>query len=215
MLDTAPRTTNAAGLSPASLMTIGAVSGLAWAAGLRGLMAEIVGADSGVDWIGTFVWVLLPGLFVGLLLGWAEHLRRTGGRHRWRWLAWSPLVFSSVVVSNPGILGEGLGVGALAVPLFGMAGGYALSSRAPIWARLACALFALLPVPAWAFSATLVGPGLALDTARGAWVAMYYWTFLAVLAFACSIPHREVIVAAPPTPVRGETLVQSGQNPNS
>ena len=82
MLDTAYRTPNAVELGPVSLMTIGAVSGLAWAAGLRGLMAEIAGADSGVDWIGTFVWVLLPGLLVGLLLGWAEHLRRTGGRHR-------------------------------------------------------------------------------------------------------------------------------------
>jgi len=33
-------------------------------------------------------------------------------------------------------------------------------------------------------------PGLALDTPRGAWVAVYYWSFLAVLALACAIPHQ-------------------------
>jgi hypothetical protein len=37
---------------------------------------------------------------------------------------------------------------------------------------------------------SFAGPGLALDTPRGAWVAVYYWSFLAVLALACAIPHR-------------------------
>jgi hypothetical protein len=57
-----------------------------------------------------------------------------------------------------------------------------------------CALIALSPIPIWAIVATLVGgPGLALDTARGAWVALYFWSFLAVLALACAIPHRPVV----------------------
>ncbi len=40
------------------------------------------------------------------------------------------------------------------------------------------------------------GSGLALDTARGAWVALYFWVFLALLALACAIPHRPVRSAA-------------------
>ena len=45
----------------------------------------------------------------------------------------------------------------------------------------------------WAISATSVGgSGLALDTARGAWVALYFWAFLALLALACAVPHRPV-----------------------
>ncbi|MDQ3464393.1 MAG: hypothetical protein M3500_06775, partial [Actinomycetota bacterium] len=63
----------------ASLVLLGGLCGLAWAAGLRGFMAQIVQEDSSVSWSGTFGYILLPGLLTGLLLGWAEHLRRTGG----------------------------------------------------------------------------------------------------------------------------------------
>jgi hypothetical protein len=42
-----------------------------------------------------------------------------------------------------------------------------------------------------------------------------FWTFLVLLALACSLPHREVIARVPSTPVRSETLVQSRQNPKS
>jgi hypothetical protein len=42
-------------------------------------------------------------------------------------------------------------------------------------------------------TATMVGgPGLALDTPRGAWVAVLFYSFLAVLAFASAIPNRPV-----------------------
>jgi hypothetical protein len=70
-----------------ALTGLGPLCGLAWAVGFRGLMADVAGADSGVEWYGTFVQVLLPGTVVAGLLGWAEHLRRTGGRRRWRWPA--------------------------------------------------------------------------------------------------------------------------------
>jgi hypothetical protein len=74
-----------------------------------------------------------------------------------------------------------------------MTGGYALSGRGPGMARVAAGTVALIPVPLWALTATSVGdPGLALDTARGAWVALYFWAFLALLALACAIPHRPV-----------------------
>lgn len=73
-----------------SLILLGGLCGLAWAAGLRGFMTQITD-DLSVTWSGTLGYILLPGLVIGLLLGWAEHLRRTGGRRHWRWLALSPL----------------------------------------------------------------------------------------------------------------------------
>ena len=180
-------------------VVLGGVCGLAWAAGLRGFMAEVAGSESGIEWAGTFLYILLPGVVTGALLGLAEHIRTTGGRRWWRWLAFSPLAFSSVLVgqllqTGSMLQGGGIGGGALAVPLFGMAGGFAISGRGPAWARVICALMAMSPIPVWAMVATLVGgPGLALDTARGAWVALYFWSYLAVLAAACAIPHRTVV----------------------
>ena len=81
--------------SAAMLVIGGGVCGLAWAAGLRGFMAQITDQSS-VSWSGTFGYVLLPGLAIGIILGWAEHVRRTGGRRGWRWLALSPLLFAAV-----------------------------------------------------------------------------------------------------------------------
>jgi hypothetical protein len=78
------------------------VCGLAWAAGFRGYLAAVAGPGSQMDRVGTFEGVLLPGLVTGALLGWAEHLRRTGGRPALRhWLALAPLAF---VVATPGVL---------------------------------------------------------------------------------------------------------------
>ncbi len=183
---------------PAALLLTGGLCGLAWAAGLRGFMAEIAGPESEVAWSGTFAWILLPGVAVGMLLGWAEHLRRTGGRRRWRWLALSPLLFMSILVGTPGavatLLEDGIGGGALVVPLVGIAGGYALSGRGPVWARIAAGLVALLPIPGWALAATIIdGARFGLDSPRGAWVAVYFFSYVAVLSLACAIPHRPVV----------------------
>lgn len=174
-----------------ALVLGGAVCGLAWAAALRGLMAEFAGPASTVDWIGTFEGILLPGAVAGALLGWAEHLRRTGRRSGW--LAAAPLVF---VLATPTVLlsvftDGGIGGGAIAIPLFGIAGGFALSGRGPRWARWAAGAFALLPVPAWLVVASLVGGRLALDTARGAWIAVLFLSLLAVLSLGCAIPLRD------------------------
>ena len=180
------------------LLAIGGVCGLAWAAALRGFMAQIAATDSSVTWLGTFGWILLPGVITGVLLAWAEHLRRTGGRRRWRWLALAPLSFASVLLpglADPGSMFEGgIGGGAIGVPLCAMAGGFALSKRGPVWARIACGVLFLTMIPIWALTVTSFGgPALALDTARGAWVALYYWSLLVVLALACAIPHRQTM----------------------
>jgi hypothetical protein len=176
-------------------VVVGGICGLAWATGLRGFMAQIAGPASQVHWGMTFGWILVPGVLIGMLLGWAEHLRRTGGRPGWRWLALAPLLFSSVLLSRPGDLGglldDGVGGGAIGVPIIGMIGGYAMSGRGPVWARAVSGLLAFSAIPIWAATATSVGgPAFALDTAYGAWIALYYWSFLAIFMMACAIPHR-------------------------
>ena len=181
-------------------LVVGGVCGLAWATGLRGLMAEIAGDESSVSWF-TFGFILLPAVVVGVLLGWAEHVRSTGGRRGWRWLALSPLAMAV----SPGALG---------VAVIGMAGGYALSRRGPVWARIACGLVPVAMIPVWALIATTVGgPRLALDSPRGLWVALYFYSFLAVLALACTIPHRAVVAASelPTTPTPGAVDQLAGQ----
>ena len=189
MTGTAARRARTARRGAAAPVLVGAVCGLAWAAALRGLMAQFAGRESVVDWLGTFEGILLPGALVGGLLGWAEHLRRTGGRPGW--LVAAPLVFvlatPEVVVS---VFVDGLGGGALAVPLFGMAGGWALSGRGPRWARWVAGAFALLAVPGWLITASFVGGDLALGTPRGAWIAVLFLSLLAVLSLACAVPLR-------------------------
>jgi hypothetical protein len=112
-------------------LMIGGACGLTWATGLRGLMAQVAGQESTVSWISTFGFILMPGVVVGVLLGWAEHLRTTGGRPGWRWLALSPFLFAFF---NPA---------AVAVALIGTAGGHAVSRRGPLWTRIASGLFAV------------------------------------------------------------------------
>ena len=188
------------------LVLLGGLLGLAWAAGLRGFMAQIVRGDSSVSWSGTFGFILLPGFLIGLLLGWAEQLRTMGGRRGWRWLALSPLLFTAVLFSEgpAGVLGifeNGLGGGAIGTPLFAMAGGYAISGRGPRWGRLMCGALTLTVIPIWALTVeSFAGPELAVTTPRGLWVALYYYSFLAVLSYAAAIPHRPAAGSSPTDP---------------
>ena len=179
-----------------AVVLLGGLFGLAWAAGMRGFMAQIAQEDSNVSWSGTFGYILLPGLLIGMLLGWAEHLRTTGGRRGWRWLALSPVLFAAVVFSQgpSGVLGifeNGLGGGAVGVPLYAMAGGYAISGRGPSWSRVTCGALALTAIPIWALTVeSFAGAELAVTTPRGLWVALYYYSFLTLLMIAAAIPHR-------------------------
>ena len=172
------------------LVLAGTVCGLAWAGSLRTFMAAVAGSTSTVEWIGTFEGILLPGAVAGGLLGWAAHLRRTGPPRAW--LAAAPLVF---VLATPTVLVSvltdgGIGGGAVAIPLFGIAGGYALSGRGPRAARWAAGGIALLPIPAWLIGAQFIGDGLTLATPRGAWAAVLFLSLVAVLALGCAIPFR-------------------------
>ncbi|NIH80235.1 hypothetical protein [Amycolatopsis viridis] len=188
--------------SAGPLIATGGLAGLTWAAALRGVMAEVSGPDSTVTWYGTFGQILLPGAVTGALLAWAEHLRRTGGRRRWRLLALAPLTFPAAVLLSPEtvaalgggqpLFSGGIGGGALAMPLFGMAGGYAIAGRGRWWARLAAGAFAVTPIPVWVLVSGAFGPELAVTTPRGAWVAVLFSACVATLALACAVPHGRV-----------------------
>jgi hypothetical protein len=176
------------------LLVVGGVCGLAWAAGLRGFMTQVAGAESEIQWVGTFVWILLPGVLIGTLLGWAEYRRRVGLTRGRRWLIWCPLLFAAILLSDPFHFGEifedGVGGGAIGVPIYAIAGGYAMGGRGRKWIRILFGIFVATAIPIWALTAAAINPDLALSTPRGAWCALYYWSFLAVFMFACTIPQR-------------------------
>lgn len=182
----------------ASLIVIGAICGLAWAAGFRAYMAELVGFASSFDWVGTFGVILLPGALTGALLGWAEALRRGGGARHWRWLALAPLVLAVAPLLRPGALVEfvttGIGGAAVGVALIGIGGGYAISGCGRRWGRIVAGVLIGAAVAATAFTpAAIGGVRLTLAEPRGAWVAVLGTSFLLVLVLASSIPFRRVL----------------------
>jgi hypothetical protein len=186
---------------------VGAVLGLAWAASFRGFMAEIAGGGSRFEWYGTFVGVLTAGVIAGALLGLAEYFRRTGGRRGWRWLALAPLAFAVLPLTMEGafaaLFTQGLGGGAIAIPLIGIAGGFAVSGRGWIWARIVCGVLAIAFLVAIAYTVPVVGgTRLVLDQPRGAWVATLAVASVVVLCLASSIPFRRVV------PVRGAPVAR-------
>ena len=189
-------------LGGASCAALGALCGLAWACALRGFMTAVAGPASEVGWAGTWGYVLLPGALAGGLLGWAEHLRRTGGRPGWRLLALSPLVMGAVLL--PGLVRDpvtafagGLGAGAVVVPVLGVLGGHALCGRGSPWTRGPAGLVGVAALVVWPVMGTAVGgPGFALGTPHGLWAAVLYDGLLVTLALAAALPQRAVVVAA-------------------
>jgi len=178
----------------------GALGGLAWAAAIRAYMVEIAGRASHFEWVGTFAQILLPGVLIGVLLGVAEHLRRTGGRPGWRWLAVAPVLFAIAPLLSPGalhaLLTTGLGGGAVAIPLIGMLGGFAVSGRGRLWARIVTGVIALTLVVAAPLTQAFFAPrGLEVTEPRGAWAALLLASLEVIFAFACSIPHRRVVAS--------------------
>lgn len=171
------------------LVLTGAVIGLTWAAALRGWMVQMAGNESEFRWYGTFALLLAPGLFVGALVGLAEHRRRTAGSRSW-WLLLSPCLFLSAL-SDPTIfralISNGTGGGAIGVVLFGLAGGYSLSGRGQAWWRRTCGGLAALGVLLMLVMASDTAP---LQTAHGAWVGLYASSLIAILCLGCAIPQR-------------------------
>ncbi|MFF2371310.1 hypothetical protein [Agromyces sp. NPDC058110] len=185
-------------------VALGAVTGLAWAGALRAWMAELAGYESQFSW-GTFVGVMLPGLLVGAAYGWAATVGTStptaAERRMLRWCTAAPLAFALAPLLLPGAVAalftNGLGGGATFVALAAIAGGYALGGRRG-WARIVCGVLALGSALAGALLAgpLVRGPVLALDTPRGAWVAVFDLTLLLALYAAASIPFRRLSAIA-------------------
>jgi hypothetical protein len=203
-----PAGDSGAGGGALPLVLVGGIAGLAWASGLRGYMVEIAGPATTVGWVGTFVGILLPGAVAGGVLGWAEHARRTGGRPRLRWAAPAPLAF---LAANPYapvsvVTDGGIGGAAIAVPLIGMAGGWALSGRGRLAARVAAGALIPVAIVGGAAAAAVVG-GLGVGSPRWTWVALLWGSSMAVLVLACAIPHLPVtqrpVTAGAQSPVGG------------
>lgn len=177
-------------MNPRSYVALGALCGLAWAAGFRGWMIQMAGpAESRMTWYATFGLILLPGTLVGAAFGLAEHRRRTGGAFS-RPLALAPLLFLAALAVPwifRALFASGQGGGAIGIALFGLAGGYAGSGRGRAWWRRTCGTFAVL--------GTLLMLTMASDTAPlgdpyGAWVGLLAASLVAVFCLACSIPWR-------------------------
>jgi hypothetical protein len=182
-----------------SFAALGALCGIAWACALRGFMAEVAGAGSGVDWEQTWGFILLPGALIGALLGWAEHLRRTGGRSRWRLLALSPFLFAAVLVrglvEDPTTMFEGgVGAGAIAIPALCIIGGHALSGRGSWSTRLPAGVLGAVTLVIWPLTGTAVGgPSFAPDTPHGLWATVLYDALLVTFALAAAVPQRTTL----------------------
>lgn len=182
------------GVSTAQAAAVGALCGLAWAGALRAMMAELV-RSSQVGWAGTFGGVLIPGAAVGALLAVAWCRGRTGRTAGLRWFALAPLAFALGAVAQPdfvrALLDRGLGAGGLAYALLTIAGGFAIGSAGPRWARVLCGALASAFVVLLVIAVPLLGgPSRALTEPRGAWLAVLSAALAIVIMLADSIPFR-------------------------
>jgi hypothetical protein len=187
----------------AGMVAFGALAGLAWAVGFRAWMSELAGFASRFDWAGTFGGIVVPGVVVGALLAWAEVLRRRGGPRGWRWLALAPLAFAIAPMLRPGafadFLREGLGGGAIGVAVLAIAGGFAISGRGWLWARIVCGVLAAVLIVGTGVATFLIGGArLAVTEPRGVWAALLSGSFLVLLTLAASIPFRATTAIGAP-----------------
>lgn len=179
---------------PLKLVAFGAVAGLAWSGALRGYMAGFAAGASRFDYVGTLLQIMLPGVLIGAALGLAEYFRRTGGRRGWRWLAAAPALFAVAPLLTPGALWAlvttGIGGGAIAVPVLGVAGGFAIAGRGPLWARILLGTVAVLLGAGGA-----AAPLFVRVAPEQVWAALLGGSLMVLFALACSIPFRRVLPA--------------------
>lgn len=166
----------------------GGVCGLAWSTGLRGWMIQISPDESRFTWM-TYLYILVPGVVLGVLLGLAAH-DRAAGRMPGRLLVLAPLALAGGLI-DPRLLWwlvhTGESSGALLVALSAMAGGFALTRRRWSAGRVGATAVALLGIGAMGALALLSAPP---TSARAAWVALLGASHLAVLCLAAALTHR-------------------------
>lgn len=179
---------------------VGAVCGLAWAAGFRAYMMQLAGPASEFDWFGTFGAILAPGVLVGALLGLATAMLAAHRGRGVRWLALAPLLFAIAPLVRPGALfdlfTQGLGGGAVGIALVAIAGGFSFGQVGPLWTRIVCGVIAWTGALGTAAMVPLIrGAEGTLTQPENAWAAVLALSFVAVLMLATAIPfHRLPVV---------------------
>ncbi len=169
---------------------LGGVAGAAWSGALRLWMTQLV-AESRVT-SATVTMVLVPGTVVGGLLGYAWHRQRQAPPLS-RWFVAAPLGLA-VVVLVPSyavrLVTTGQGSGAIAVPLIGMAGGYAVSGRGPMPGRVLAGLLAGAGVVGMTVAPVAMNPDLEASDPRAMVAASLGGSLMVALIAACAIPYR-------------------------
>jgi len=173
-------------------VVVGGLFGLTWAASFRGWTVELAGGDStaSVTWF-TFALLLLPGLAIGVLLGWSAY-RRGAGIRGGRWLIFTPALFACALLDPEAfsaLNSTGQGEGSLVVVATALCAGYVLSRRGWSLARAACALVATLGLLLLVIMGTTAAP---LSTARGGWVCLYGLTLVLLLCLASVLPYQQM-----------------------
>jgi hypothetical protein len=183
-----------AGQSARRYLLAGGTGGLAWAAAMRGWMAQLAmgmpHSHSQVTWL-TVALVLMPGVAVGTLLGRAAYLR-DAGLPASRGLVLAPVIFGSALLDPHifvALIHNGTGGGSLIVVATALCSGFVLSRRGWSIARATCALVAALGLLVLGAMGTIAAP---ISTARGAWVCLYGLTLVMLLCLASVLPHQPV-----------------------
>lgn len=196
---------------------IGVLLGVTWAAGFRAYMAEIAGPESTFGWYATFGVVLGGSGIVGGLLGCADHIRRTGGRPHWRWLALSPLILALLPLTVPGALAalaQGIGTAGMAVALLAIGLGYAFGGRGRAWLRIVVGVFSAGAAVALVAFTPLISEGrISFSDPRGAWAGTLATGSIIVLGLATSIPFRPVRPLIRPAEAPPPQVKDRAQNP--
>jgi hypothetical protein len=176
---------------------VGAVAGIAWASSLRAFMMVLAGSRSTFTFAGTFGIVIPTGVAVGALFGLAGYQHRAG--HQFRVLIATPLLVGIVPLVQPGALRAlvttGDGGAPIGLAVSALIGGFALSGRGPLWARVVAGATALAEVPV-VFLAPKPLPELGITTAYGAWFATLASSLGLVLTLASAIPMRRATVSS-------------------
>ncbi len=180
---------------------LGGAAGVAWSGALRLWMTQLVTEPRITS--ATVTLVLTPGAVVGGVLGHAWH-RQSLGSTTSRWLVAAPLGLGVVAVVPSyavRLATTGQGSGAIAVPLLGMAGGYAVSARGPMRERLLAGLLAGAGAIGMSVAPVAMNPELEAGDPRAVAAALLGGSLMLALIAACAVPHRGLTA-----PVEGRQL---------
>jgi hypothetical protein len=179
---------------------VGAFLGVTWAASLRSWMQGLAlhfGDRPEMTWNGTFLLILIPAGVMGALLATGDYYREQYGNMKWQWAGLAPLLMMIVpMIATPNfiptLMETGNGGGAIAVTLFGMLGGHALSGRGPVLSRVLTGLAGggmSIFFGSAIYSSTIVTFIYYPNRAFG---ILHFLLLMTLLMWAASLPYRKL-----------------------